>query len=538
MTVEKYDGSSFVPAPLRHYDDSFDMPWWRGASVYKDGGSRWVDRFLDEGLELHYDWTEQAVSSGSVLDRSGNDNDGAINNSAEVYNKQAVGRELEFDASDDEVRVPHDPSLDIQTGDFTIFVRARLGSGGTHTLLQKKGRDGSGASDSGYNLITSSSGFLNASYSGQVQFFYGDGSNIRAFAPDAQLPNGGLFDICIRFRSSDNTVFVDLDGQSVGSTSFGSAPVDNDDPLTIGARYNGSGDQTNVWDGAIGEIRFYSRMLSDAEVSVLSEQARSRKETWRFKRDGQPFEEDHAFDFIHDPNKSNPYQLAIIDVSTDNVDHYETSTIDGSWTKVSDDIMSRADASVIEPQTIIIDNGTYYVFDSTDDSYTGLWTGSGLSSLTDQGQVLDSPDSGAFYDGSTWYLYVEAGDASGVSNERLDIYTASSPDGSYSLEGTAIDFTDRYNQRGEGVGDPDVYELDGVYWMFFDVTSGHPEYSTAVARSIDLLNWEFVEDSTKTHRGGDLKLLDDGTNRWAYCEYGDTARGHKGTARFDVTKIT
>ena len=535
MPAKKYNGSEFVPSPFRQWDASFDHPFWRGVTpkrVNAEGDI--VDSYLDDGLVLHFDFTAHSVGAGVVGDLSGNGNDGIISNSAETYHKQAIGRELEFDGTDDSIVVPHSSELNVQTGDFTIFLRVRLADNNNRNVfVSKKGESGLGAAYSGYTVQTAESGFISASHDSQPLFYFGDGSSFYDVYADANLPIGGLYDLSVRHRASDGMVWMDLDGQPVLQTQIGGSSVDNTYDLHIGHKYNNNGNAVEFLNGGLTELRIYNRLLSDAEINGLAEPSRSRQETWRFGREETVFDTDHALAPAYDPDRANPYQLAIRDVSADHVDHYETDVIDGTWTLVSSDIMPGG----FEAQTIIIDGGTYYVWDS-DDTSTNVWSGPNLSNLTDDGKILDKGDGGAYHDGSKWYYFAE-GDTLGVGGKRIDTYTASSPTGSYSLESTAIDVTDRYNDYGVKIGDADVYkDVNGVYWMFFDVTSDHPEYSTGIARSTDLLDWEWIEDSSKNYRGGDLKILDDGTDRWAFCEYGGKNVGDKGTARFSVTKIT
>lgn len=543
MTLQKYDGSEFVPAVARFYDNSNSMPWWRGVAPTQYDGSQFVDTFLNNGLELHYDFTVPTVSAGSVADKSGNANDGVINNSTETYQDQAVGRELVFDGSDDHIAVPHDPSLDVQTGDFTIHARGRIESltDGRNPLMMKKDRAGFADTTTGYGLTISTSGDFGAPYNGSAVFYYGDGSNLRTFAPDSQVSLGGLYALTVRFRASDNTVWLYLNGVELGSTSFASSPADNDYELVLGAHYNGSGSQDETLLGGLSDVRIYSRLLTVNEVDALAQLGRSRAGTYRFTLENVTWGNSTGYlDPIHvyDPDKANPYQMTLRDTANSETDLFETSSIDGSWTKVADNIVTHNSGSETFQSAEIV-NDTYYVY-ASDDTQTYLWTGPDFQSLSSQGVVLsDRSDGYGFHESGTWYLFVEAPEFVNVSGRSIELYTSSDPASGFTLEGTVLDFNDW--PQSIKTGDPGIYkDSDGVYWMLFDVTNNHPNYTVGVARSEDLLDWELVETAALSHGAGDIRILDDGTNQWAYGEFADPSNvtnQRKGVSRFGVSKL-
>jgi len=176
-----------------------------------------------------------------------------------------------------------------------------------------------------------------------------------------------------------------------------------------------------------------------------------------------------------------------------------------NWTKVSNSIAGDADQF---EDHIVLPNGTFVLYQSpTQNGGTSVWTGQELTNLTKQGTPIPEPDGGVFYDETTGtiHIYTEDQDnTTGAGSDKLSHWTTPDDD---LLDATkqrdALDLTG----KSWHTGDPDIIEVSGVYYMFTDNTTNHPNYRIAVLRSTNLYDWTLIQNSINPQRsGGDMTV--------------------------------
>lgn len=544
MTFKKYDSSSstFVSAPQRKYDTSMATDWWKGTPIYQYDSSigEFTDVFLDDGLVAYYDFQDHSISGSTLKDRSSNSNDGTLNGSPTATDG-IVGDGLNFDGTDDTISIPADPSLDIQTGDFSIaaWVRTDIVADNDihvgHGIIEKKPVTGAGDNATGYMLQVTAKGHYNTNrfLNNKTVFAYGDGSSLN-YLESSTLGCGPWYHLAVTFDVASNTVTMYHDGKEQVSQSFASSPVNNNYPVQLGTHHTGGGSVDRWLDGALSEVRLYNRILDPVEIETLAAVGSSPGDSFHVDFNTEIFDVFNDPLLIYDSTRSPPYLISVYGNAQENTygsrgnNLYESSDR-VNWTLVQNDITGEN-----TNQDYVYVDGTYYVYTS-DDADTFVWTGPDFTSLTLQGTVLTGlSDCGAFYDDSsgTYYLFPEENPKpSSPSSYEIGIYTSSSGTSGFTKAGTALDFID----RSYGTGDVDVELIDGVYWMFFDTTSDHPYYGTGLARSDDLMNWEFLTDSIKNDYGGDLDVIETPDGIFGVTEFSLTDAD--GIGLWDLTKV-
>lgn len=157
---------------------------------------------------------------------------------------------------------------------------------------------------------------------------------------------------------------------------------------------------------------------------------------------------------------------------------------------------------------LFLPDGTLVIVSTTPNAETGIWTGSDFSSLSFLGKAISNySDAGIFHDPSAGVLhYYTEDDTSNSTSKTLRHYTA--PDNDLlntSFQSTIIDNSS--TNIDYGVGDPEIVEQDGLYWLIADQSNSHPNYHSMVMVSDDLYSWEILLHNIHPQRkGGDLNL--------------------------------
>ncbi|WP_164471065.1 LamG-like jellyroll fold domain-containing protein [Halorubrum sp. CSM-61] len=365
-------------------------------------------------------------------------------------------------------------------------------------ILAKKSRSGVADAQMQFGFFLSQ---VDGDFGEMPVFRYGDGSSVNTVTGNTIAP-GPWYVFIIEFDSSTNTVTIYKNNIEVASASFSNPPVDRNDELVIGAHYNGSGTQQYPFNGDASTARVYNRILSTEERRAHTYWHGPAYTFFQFK-----------FDFIIDdagpdapvafyqPDETYPYKLIIHSDANTRNDLWLSDDLQ-SWTLDTTDLTGTKESS----DGVYVD-GTYYIYERDPNGGCQVFSGSTLTSpLTSHGNVLSGPDDvGAAYQDGYFYLFPENPTYdTGSSSQVIDIYRSSNPTSGFSKIGTAIDFEDRPMK----IGDADIFKYEGTWYMAFDVTSDHPHYGTALAKSDDLLDWELITNSDiKDWKGGDLEIL-------------------------------
>ncbi len=146
---------------------------------------------------------------------------------------------------------------------------------------------------------------------------------------------------------------------------------------------------------------------------------------------------------------------------------------------------------------------TYYLFKTVSDTWTDVYTGTNLSTLTNRTR-LEETDCGGFYDADTtlWHMYCEdtgvGAQPTAWSLNHLTAYNATDAN-NWTEVGIAFNATD----LGWHTGDPDLMRIGDKYYMFVDKSDTHPTYEIAMLTGDTPDSFEFQRVVT-TVNGGDL----------------------------------
>lgn len=559
MGITQYDAAtgSFVPTRCMVYDTDKIMSYWKGTSCYQYDSSSgdFIDAYLPDGLVGYWDFQPSSISGDTVEDRSKNHNDGTIHGPI-TTSDGIIGQELVFDrdtAGTTYVSVPFHPSLNIQSGDFTIAAWVRLeeiagkrysNTNPNHGIIEHKDATGTADKNSGYMLQVVGEGDYGANFANVAAFVTGNEFNGTYTLKDmGRVTAGPYMHLCVTFDIETRTTTAYVDGYERASVSRpkGAVPIVNQNDLQIGTHRTANGTIDGPLGGGISEIRLYDRKLPKPEIDALvglgngagglfqAEQLRTPPEF--HTRDGTKYGYNDAV-AVYDGTKANPYRLIVYGNAQANTYNrrgnnlYESADLT-NWSLVAEDI---TDDKTL--QDVVTHNGTHYLYDSGGGG-AGLWSGSSLTNLTYQGIAASGlSDVGAYYDSGTWYLFPEEAPVQHApSGNRVGIWTSDRPDGGFTRQATAFDFSDRPYVSG----DPDVIKHDGRYWMFCDCEHQHPFYGTALFRSDNLIDWEFITDDIKSHVGGDFQTLKTPSGLVGFTEFAYNQFG--GIGVYDVTYI-
>ncbi len=199
---------------------------------------------------------EVAGDGGTVIDYSGEKNDGATVNDVETGAPGVFGTNaFEFDGEDSKVDIDS-PLLGTEEATICSWMRRErtdLSHDWGHGIVND------------YENTDGERNFLFREYpAGSVRYGFGDGSSIDTGTIDMGIEAFKWHHVCIRFQGSDSKSAC-VDGDCVSSsTSISSLGENDNDNAEIG-QYRG----TAPMDGKIDEIKIYDRALSEEEIKEL-----------------------------------------------------------------------------------------------------------------------------------------------------------------------------------------------------------------------------------------------------------------------------
>ncbi len=208
----------------------------------------------DPSLVLYFSFDDEAVDEAT--DHSQYRNNGMIEGSPQPVAGQFVSA-LMFDATDDQVVVPTNARLDIET-EITIMLWARPGPNLTadwRNMVGKSPTNVLGNTTFSYSVRTDNSGVLRFSLNlGSWQFILGP-----------TLEEDTWYHITGTYDGTQLVLYVD--GESAGTTEASGEINVTPDPVCIGNLVNAAGvSQNEFWSGVIDEVRIWDRALEADEV--------------------------------------------------------------------------------------------------------------------------------------------------------------------------------------------------------------------------------------------------------------------------------
>ncbi len=202
------------------------------------------------GLVAAYGFEEG--SGTTLLDKSGNSNNGTLQNGPVWVTNGKFGKALKFDGGNDRVNIPESSSLDLTTGmTLEAWVYPTSSLSGWDTIVIKE-------SASGLIYVLFANGDGNTPYS-----YITLGSTTNGTSGNARLPVNTWSHLASTYDGS--TVRLFLNGTQVKTFSFsGSIQMS-----TIGLYLGGTSFLSNEgFPGFIDELRIYNRALAASEISA------------------------------------------------------------------------------------------------------------------------------------------------------------------------------------------------------------------------------------------------------------------------------
>ena len=243
---------------------------------------------LREGLVVYINFDQEgdAVKEGdTVKDLSGKGNDGVVIGEPTLVDgpKPAFGKAMEFDGvwdnnegRGDSVEVADDDSMDVGDGDITFAMWTK------HTMedqlavaVRPLGKlPMFGPNGPGFEITTVGVDGPNDGH--PLGLFYGMSGN---GPPPRQAVDADLEDIAdgqwhhLVALKEGNEGRVYVDGKLKASEPLVPLNIDNDFPFMIGVSADSNpGKAHTAYNGAIDEVLFYTRALTEDEITILSTQ--------------------------------------------------------------------------------------------------------------------------------------------------------------------------------------------------------------------------------------------------------------------------
>lgn len=205
--------------------------------------------------------------NGNANDVSGNGNNGTVSSASLTADRFGnLGRAYSFNGTTSRIDVPHSSTIDMTNGnDYTMAFWLKTNPGNSFVLPISKTPLGGGWN--GYYFIVNSTdaGYCNGV--GKFSYYVAAGSNGDACADDL-ISNDAAnwYFITGQYKSSTNQTFLYVNGVLQSDIGSKSGTLSNTAQLSFGACSCGP---YQYYNGSLDDIRFYKRILSQAEIEAL-----------------------------------------------------------------------------------------------------------------------------------------------------------------------------------------------------------------------------------------------------------------------------
>lgn len=209
------------------------------------------------GLVLHYDpslTTSYPGTGTTINDLTGQGRTGTMSNIT------FTSPYLTFNGTSSQISVPDSIGLEPQTGDWTIEVWVNQSVAGNDVILGKF-NPGGNTQNVGYSIRTLGSSVY-------AQYGSGSGSGTALFQNSASysVTPGTWYQIVYVFTNiAANTFETFVNGTSIGSISHSLSSILNTSTNLYIGSYN-NGEYPQWFDGKIGIVRMYNKVLTAAEI--------------------------------------------------------------------------------------------------------------------------------------------------------------------------------------------------------------------------------------------------------------------------------
>ena len=218
----------------------------------------------DPSLVLYFSFDNDLA--GEATDHSIYGNNGTIEGDPAAVAGQ-FGDAFTFDASDDQVVVPSDATLDIRD-QITMMAWIQPGANLTadwRTIMGKSPTSVLGQTTFSYDFRTDNNGTLRFSLNiGGWQYILGP-----------VLEEGTWYHMAGTYNGAEMVLYID--GEQVGTSTVSGQITSTVDPFCVGNIVSAAGNINNeYWSGIIDEVRLWDRGLSADEVAINMELGREQ----------------------------------------------------------------------------------------------------------------------------------------------------------------------------------------------------------------------------------------------------------------------
>jgi len=222
---------------------------------------------VPNGLIGH--WRLDETSGTTAYDSSGNGFNGTMEGGLSGTFDSTVGvidTSLEFDGTDDLVRIPHNAAFDFGDVDFSysFWVKANFSNINHNVRIINKGTSGNTTCSAGKRYETY---YVNPDSRQEFRFAIDDGVNKSEIKIDPVLAfNGGWQHFTFVRNTSSNLLKVYRNGILVGDAVDSSTGLDNTCDLMLAKDDDGEGGAAQI---ELDDFRIYDRALNEGEIREL-----------------------------------------------------------------------------------------------------------------------------------------------------------------------------------------------------------------------------------------------------------------------------
>ncbi|MEQ9021996.1 MAG: LamG-like jellyroll fold domain-containing protein, partial [Pseudomonadales bacterium] len=163
-----------------------------------------------------------------------------------------AGHALSFDGTDDSVVVPHDPQLNLVSGDFAIESWVYLNASGSQTIASKG--DGNG--------IATNDAWIFQIQGDKIALQLVDGVSTSEWGlSTTNVPLNEWVHVAVSFTGTTASFY--LNGVADGTHNYGFSPSDNGDSQSMYMARQGSVCDCNYLNGDLDELKIWSAVKSD-----------------------------------------------------------------------------------------------------------------------------------------------------------------------------------------------------------------------------------------------------------------------------------
>lgn len=217
------------------------------------------------------------ITGDTLLDQSAFKNHGTLTNMAPATdwvisgNPRLSGYALDFDNSDDEIRVPANSSLNVDIGSFHVRAWINMdnvpsGIAEANEILEKKSPAGVAGNKADILFSINGDGRASADADGDIVFGFGNGTIVLTHDSLTSLSANTWYRVIGEFDRSAQKVRIYINGVLDIDETETEVPESNGYEIIIGAHYSAAPAQGPVFGGKMGSISLHAGILRGTEA--------------------------------------------------------------------------------------------------------------------------------------------------------------------------------------------------------------------------------------------------------------------------------